>query len=155
MANSKVQRQWAEFGQWENGDIVVTIPENTPMYDMRQFDRVLMLNNTDGFSLALTRGQNDYLHVPVDAVERVFWLDAEGAIVEGGIPTVGDDGALVWASGEPPAGTQYSISGTRYAEFFCYGDYPSDRNMHRGMRLPRRVVLRRFDLFGRATPPSA
>jgi len=26
---------------------------------------------------------------------------------------------------------------------------PSDRNQHGGMRLPRRVVARRFDLFGR------
>lgn len=155
MANSRIQREWAEFGQWENGDIVVTIPENTPMYEMRQFDRVLMLNNTDGFSLQLTRGENDRLHMPVATIERVFWLDEEGGIVEGSIPGVEDDGSLTWASGGPPAGVQYSITGTRYAEFFCFGDYPSNRNMHRGMRLPRRVVLRRFDLFGRSTPPSA
>lgn len=156
VASSRIQREWAQFGVYENGDTVVSIPENTPMYDIGPFDRVRMLNSTEQFSLPLVRGQNDRLLGPIESIERVFWLHPQTrAIVEGGIPTVAADGTLTWTADEPPAGMQYSISGRRLQEFFCWGDFPSNRNQHQGMRLPRRVVLRKFDLFGRATPASA
>lgn len=150
IAGQKTQLQWAQFGMWENGDAVLTVPENSPAYNAGQFDRILMLNSTDPFSLSLTRGQNDKLRMAVEAVNRVFWLNTAGtAIVEGGIPSVADDGTLTWASGEPPPGVTYSINGTRFSEYFIWGPYLSDRNEHSGMRLPKRVVARSFDLFGR------
>lgn len=150
IAGSKTQRAWEQFGSYENGDIVVTIPENTPLYDMSQYDRVTALNDVEPFSLPLIRGQNDRLLGPVKEVNRVFWLDDTGAIVEGGIPAVSSTGALTWSSGAPPAGKTYSIQGVRFSEFFCWGQFPSDRNMHQGLRLPRRVVLRKYDLFSRS-----
>lgn len=151
MAGQKVQQRWQQMGQWEDGDAVVTIPENSAMYEMGKYDRVVMLNSTDYFSLALTRGDaQERIHEPVEKVTRVFWLDAQKAIVNGAIPAVNADGTLVWpGSGAPPLGTQYSITGTRFSEYFCWGNFPSDRNEHSGARLPKRVVLRRFDLFGR------
>lgn len=149
MAGAKVQRTWAQFGGYENGDVVVTIGSNTPMYEMGQFDRVLARNNTDVFSTVLTKGQGDRLFGSIRDVSRVFWLDGDGDIVEGGIPSVSSTGALTWASGAPAAGTQYTINGTRFAEYFCWGAYPEDRNEHQGAALPRRVVLRKFDLFSR------
>lgn len=130
--------------------MVVSIPENSPMYEMGQFDRVINRNSTDHFSLPLVRGdESERLHFPVEKIDRVFWLDAGGAIVDGGIPTVGPDGTLTWASGAPPLGATYSVSGKKFNEFFCWGPYPSNRNEHQGARLPKRVVLRKFDLFGR------
>lgn len=152
MAGQGVQRQWAQFGQWQNGDAVVTIPSDSPMYAMGEFDRAVMLDSTDYFSLQLTRGDSqERIHEPVEKVARVFWLDGAGALVEGAVfPAIGADGTLTWpADGAPPLGTTYTIGGTRYSEYFCWGPFPSDRNEHSGARLPKRVVLRRFDLFGR------
>lgn len=150
MAGGKAQRQWTQMGSFENGDVVVTIGSDSPMYDMAMLDRMTALDNTDGFSVPLVRGQGDRLFGRTVEVTRVFWLDQAGAIVEGGLPSVSDTGVLTWLSGEPPAGMQYSITGSRYAEFFCFGEFPSDRNQHQGEELPRRVVLRKFDLFSRS-----
>lgn len=144
--------EWSKMGQWESGDAVVTIPEDSPMWEMAQFDRATMMNSTDPFSLVLISGAaNERIFRPVSGVDRVFWYDkATGATIEGGIPTVNDDGTLSWPyGGQPPSGMTYSCSGQWYTEFFCFGLYASDRNEHSGMRLPKRVVLRRFDLFGR------
>lgn len=151
VASQQIQLRWAQFGLWQDGDMVVSIPENSPMYDMAQFDRVIALNSTDTFSVTLVRGgANEQLYDPVEKIDRVFWLGNDGKIVNGAIPAVSDDGVLSWSgSGAPPAGKRYTVTGTRFAEFFCYGPYPSNRNEHQGARLPKRVVLRRFDLFGR------
>ncbi|SAK98702.1 hypothetical protein AWB80_07573 [Caballeronia pedi] len=155
MAGQQVRQQWAQFGMWQDGDAVVTIGSDSPMYEMGQFDRVTMLNSTDYFSLSFTRGApNERILDPVEKVTRVFWLDADKQIVEGGIPKVPANGVPVWSIGAPPAGTSYSITGTRFSEYFCYGPFPSDRGEHSGARLPKRVVLRRFDLFGRDLAPT-
>lgn len=151
IAGQNVQRKWAQSGRWEDGDAVVTIPENTPFYDGGQFDRVLMLNSTDRFSLVFVRGAPaEKLTVRVEQIGRVFWL-TNGAlpIVDGGIPTVAADGTMTWKDGAPPAGTQYTIEGTRYSEYFVFSALTSDRNEHQGARLPKKVVLRSFDLFAR------
>lgn len=150
VAGTQTQREWAQFGTYESGDSVISIQESSPLYDMGQFDRVTLLNATEQFSVTLTRGApTERLIGKVERVARVFWLDAQKNIVQGGIPAVAANGTLSWASGEPPAGVQYTISGSRFLEYFCFGNFPSSRNEHQGARLPRRVVLRRFDLFGR------
>lgn len=151
MAGSKVQHSWAQHGLYESGDIVVTIGSDQPLYAIRPFDRLVAKNNVDPFSIPLVRGAGDRLFGPVLSITRVFWLDDDQAIVEGGIPTVSSTGALTWPNGgAPPAGKSYSITGTRYAEFFCFNELPSNRQMHSGALLPRKVVLRRFDLYSRA-----
>ena len=33
-------------------------------------------------------------------------------------------------------------------EYYCFQEIPIDRPEHSGAALPRRVALRRFDLFG-------
>lgn len=149
MAGSKTQREWAQFGVWESGDVVVTIPENTPIYEIGQYDRMTATNSTEQFSMPLIRGENDRLHFQAQEISRVFWINDAGAIVDGGIPAVSATGVLSWSSGEPPDGQQYSINGKRFLEYYCWGQFPSNRNEHQGARLPKRVVLRRWDLFGR------
>jgi hypothetical protein len=150
VASQKVQQAWAQFGMWQDGDTVLSIPENTPLYEMGQFDRVTMLNATEDFSLVLVRGAPvEKLFFNVNSIFRVFWLDANKNVVQGAIPTVAADGSLSWTSGAPPLGVQYSVSGKRYSEYFCFGQFPGMRGEHQGARLPKRVVLRSFDLFGR------
>jgi len=150
VASQGVTKQFAQFGQWEAGDAVFSIPSDSAMYDAGRFDRMTMLNSIDGFALPLTRGQNDKVLLPVQQFDRVFWLDTDGyTIVEGGLPTVDAAGVLTWASGEPPAGKMYTISGQRFTEYFVFENLPSDRGEHHGARLPKRVLARRFDLFGK------
>jgi hypothetical protein len=151
ITGTKVQREWAQFGTYESGDSVVSIGSDSPLYAMGQADRVTLMNATEQFSLRLVHGAPvERLIGKIVAVNRVFWLNAQKAIVEGGLPQVQSNGSLVWAEGEPPLGTQYTISGTRHLEYFCWGQFPSNRNMHQGAALPRLVVLRRFDLWGRS-----
>lgn len=150
IAGQKVQKEWAQFGQWESGDAVVTIPSDAPAYAAGQFDRIMMLNSTDSFSETLAHDGDDRLYVPVASIERVFWLDpVTSAIIEGGLPTVAANGVLTWLSGEPPAGIGYCITGTKFSEYFVFNAMPSDRNEHQGAQLPKKVVLRKFDLLGR------
>ncbi|HET7675841.1 MAG TPA: hypothetical protein VFL54_09995 [Gammaproteobacteria bacterium] len=150
LAAQKIQRQWADFGLWQNGDVVLSIPSDSPLYDIGEFDRVVFSQSSEPFSHTRIHDGTDRLAFPVVTVSRVFWL-ANDAIVEGGIPDVdAADGVLTWAGGEPPPGMQYSITGRRRPEYFCFGDFPQDRAHQGGARLPRRVVLRKFDLFGRS-----
>lgn len=153
VASQKTQERWAKLGMYEVGDMVLSIPESSPMWDSAgQFDRVVTLNGLDGFSEILARGApNERLRVPVHAITRVFWRHPQTKmIVEGGIPAVDDQGRLTWMADAPPAGTSYSVTGDRYSEYFMIDQYPSDRNQHAGVRLPKNVVLRKWDLFGRA-----
>ncbi|MGL4458168.1 MAG: hypothetical protein ACRCUB_07190 [Plesiomonas shigelloides] len=153
IASQKTQERWAKLGMYEVGDMVLSIPENSPMWDRGgQFDRVVTLNGLDGFSEVLTRGApTEKLRFKVSSISRVFWRNPKDPreMVEGGIPTVDENGLLSWKSGEPPAGVTYSISGDRFSEYFMIDGFPSDRNQHSGMRLPKNVVLRKWDLFGR------
>ena len=149
VASSNIQQQWAKLGNWDQGDIVVSIPENSPLYDIGLYDRALLPTSTEPFSRTLRRGApNDRLLATPAEITRVFWYDGDNNLVEGGIPTVAANGVLTWASGAPPDGVAYSISGTRYLEYFCFGPMSADRMKHHGNRLPRRIVLKRFDLFG-------
>lgn len=152
VARQETQAQWAASGLWEEGDVVVTVPENSPMWDGGQYDRVMLLNATEKFSLPLKRGDvGDNLKLyAVISIERVFWKHPQtGALVEGGIPTWDENGALTWSEREPPIGVQYSITGTRNVEYYIFGNFPANRNEHSGMRLPKRVVLRRWDMASR------
>ncbi len=153
MASSRTQREWAQFGTYEQGDVVVTIPENSPLYDVGQYDRVTATDSIVRFGEVLEHGSGALEVLPFLAlsITRVFWLNEdETANVDGGIPTIAEDGSLSWPEGgEPPADTQYTVTGTKYLEYICLGNFPTNRAMGQGLRLPRKVVLRDSDLFKR------
>lgn len=143
-------RQYATFGVWDQDDVMLSIPSNSPLYGIGQFDRVEALNRTEPFSINFVRGLNDAIRFRVVSLERAFYLDANEQIVECPLPTVNPDGSLTWGAGAPPPQATFSLTGRRHPDYFCYLEIPTDRPMHFGEKLPRRVVLRRFDLFGRA-----
>ena len=155
VASQNTQVKWAKMGMWETGDMVVSIPEESPAWDIGgQFDRVITLNGLDGFSDVFTHGATtERLRLPINQVERVFWFAADKVtIVDGGIPVFDANGRMSWPDGgEPPIGTQYTITGDIFSEYYMLDAFPSDRNEHQGMRLPKRIVLRKFDLFGRVS----
>lgn len=154
VASQKVQIEWQKLGYYRDGDTVLSVPENSPLWDAGQFDRIRMLNSTSDFSMVLRHGEpsEKFLFQPL-TISRVFWTHPQrpNEIINGGIPTVGADGVPSWAGGvgEPPMGVSYSITGTMNDEYFIFKDLMSDRNQHQGMRLPKRVVARKWDLFGR------
>lgn len=152
VASQSVQTRWAQSGRWEDGDLVLSVQGSSPMWAMGIFDRVTSMNASDPFSMALVRGApTERLRFIMDSVQRVFWYHpTTGAIVEGKAPVQADDGSLAWPDGgAPPDGMQYSLSGTKRLEYYVYDQLPRNRNEHHGARLPKAVVLRRFDLFGR------
>lgn len=152
VASAKVQREWAESDMWENGDLVLSIPGDSPMWGMGQFDRVTMLNAADRFSQVMTRGSpTESLLFKVLKLERVFWIDPQTeAIVDGGLPDVSDSGELAWPAGDgPPDGLAYTLVGTKHLDYYVFGDMPRNRNEHHGQRLPKAAILRRWDMLGR------
>lgn len=150
VASGSVQRKWAQMGRYEQGDMVVSVPGDSKMWGMGEFDRVTALNASDTFSTRLTRGaQGERLTFSVTSLERVFWLDAGSAIVDGRLPKM-EGGVPTWPNGDgPPPGKTYSITGTKALDYFVFTEMPHNRNEHHGMRLPQRVVLRKWDLLGR------
>lgn len=154
LTQQKVERAWAQMGQWEPGDATLTIPAiSAPMYEQcGRYDRIELLNSTDVFKLQLKRGTRDRIFLQVQKFLRVFWLDPNDneTMIDGGLPSIDTVGNLTWPNDDgPPDGLQYSISGLRFTDYFVWNMLPSDRNEHFGATLPKKLLVRRFDLFSR------
>jgi hypothetical protein len=152
LASQNTQAKWSNNVRATVGDIVVTIPEVSPMWLAGQFDRMVMENGEDRFSYPLMRGaHNEKMFFQILSIERVFSVvPATGVITDYPIPTIGNEGQVIWPTGTgPAAGVTYSITGRMRSEYFIYESFPMNSNSHQGMRLPRKVVMRRFDLWGR------
>jgi len=142
-------RNYAAFGIWDADDILLSIPSDSPLYAMGQFDRIEAMNRTEPFSINFVRGLNDLVRFDVVSLNRAFYLDAGENIVELPLPTINPNGTITWAAGGPPAQATFSLTGRRHPSYYCYMELPTDRPIHSGALLPRKVVLRRFDLFGK------
>lgn len=157
IAHQGVDADWKAPGLIEAGDMVASVPESSPMWSAGQFDRVVLINSTDVFSQPFVRGgPAERIIFAVKQFTRVFWTlkTAPDQIIEGDLPTIDAVGNLVWATGSnaPPAGVAYSLTGEKYDEYFIFGQFPSDRNEHSGARLPKKIILRKWDLMNRSNP---
>ena len=149
LAGQKVAREWAAFSEWQSGDVVITIPSASPLWNIGETDKVAFTDSSQPFSSVLMGGV-DVLPFEASSISGVVWLDPITQLpVTGGVPTQGASGQLTWAAGAPPTGTQYTISGRRTPLYYCFKEMAQDRAHSAGLPLPRRVVLRMFDLFGR------
>lgn len=142
-------RRYEVFGPFDQDDMMLSIGSDSPLYRMGQFDRVEALDRTEPFSVALVRGLNDTIRFPVVSTSRAFYIDGQDVVTELPLPTVNPDGSLDWNGTPPPANLSFSLTGRRRPQYYCYLELPTDRPMHHGEPLPRKVILRRFDLFGR------
>lgn len=147
VGREQTKRQ-AVFGLWDSGDVLLSIPADSPLYAIGYYDRVTALNRTEPFSLNLVHGVNATLRFVPTQIDSVVWLDAEQQRVEGEIPLVTVSGELDWGDNPPPSKVTFALTGRRQPEYFCYQDLPLDRPHHAGATLPRRVQLRRFELWG-------
>lgn len=142
-------KKFAQFGEWDAGDTMISIPSDSPLYAIGQYDRLVAVDRSEPFSMNLVYGVNDIIRFPVIELDKVFWIDADDNMVEGDLPTINSDGTLTWGATQPAAQATFSLTGRRHPEYFVYIDLPLDRPFHHGANLPRRCVLRRFDLYGR------
>ena len=154
VAKQDVTPEMIAAGLFDSGDLQLTIPSSSPMWaGSGRFDRVVLLNSTDVFSQPFTHGApTEKIIFPVALLERCFWLaPVTRVVVEGSVPVVAANGTLSWPGGvgEPPPATTYSLTGIKYDEYYVLDQMPSDRNEHSGAKLPKRVVMRKYDLFGR------
>lgn len=152
VTRQQVNAETAASGMYENGDMTVTIPQNSPMWECGRFDRIMLLNSTDIFSKPMTRGApNERLLFSVESLVRAFVLDPITRVdVDIPLPVVDANGNVSWPANNGPApGVKYSLTGVKYDEYFIFTQYPSDRNEHSGARLPKRLMARAWDLFGR------
>lgn len=109
-------KQWADFDVWESGDLMVTIPSDSPMYAAGQFDQIILTQSSEPFSLTMTRGEDDFFRWPVLSITRTFCLSDDGTtVVELTPPVVLPDGTLEWSTDDeavvPMLGKQFSITG--------------------------------------------
>ena len=149
VSGQTVQRQWAVTTQFELGDVVVTIPSDSPVYGVGEFDRVRFQHSSEPFSRVQVRGRETLFDRAIVRVDRVVVLRG-GTLVDLPLPSFGEDGVPVWPESDPlRPGETYTLAGRSRPEYYCYGDFPQDRAHHHGLCLPRKVVLRKFDLFGR------
>jgi hypothetical protein len=149
LAGMKIVREWAAFGEWEGGDVVITVPSASPLYGLGEGDRITFVDSTEVFNVVLMGGV-DMMTFQAASFSLCNWRDpTTKAIVVGGLPTQASDGRLTWTTGAPPAGVQYALKGTRHQRYFVFRDLVQDRHHSAGLALPKRVVLRLFDLFGR------
>lgn len=147
VAGRQAQKQWVDYGISDIGDVVVSIPSDSPLYAIGPFDRVLFLNRTEPYSVNITKGVNERIRFFVMSVDKVLYLNGD-TLVDAPLPAVDSDGTIDWTGVEVPDGVTFSVTGRRRSEYFCYPETPFDRPHHAGATLPRRVVLRRFDLYG-------
>jgi len=157
VVSQRVARAWGGFSAWESGDEALSIPSASPLYRLGENDRVLMQDSSEPFQTVMVRDGTERLRWPVVELDRCFWLrPGDQAQVEGDLPDVAEDGRLSWPNlmRAPDPGVQFSLRGRRLLEFFIFQELPQDRAHIGGLALPRRVVARRFDLFGRSSLPE-
>lgn len=155
LAGQRASRQFAAFGQWEEGDVALTIPSDSPLYAIARNDRVLFTQSSQPYDLVILPDNGDRMvFIPI-SVDRCVFI-ADGQIIDADLPSVGADGSLVWDITQlrPPAGTQYTIAGRRHPEYFCFTEVPQDRAHNMGLPLPRKVQIRKFSLFNLSGAPG-
>lgn len=152
VTGQRVNKEWAAYGQWQSGDQVLSIGSDSPLYAVAENDRIIMVNSSVPFNSIVKPGVTRLPWTVVASIASVHWLTPDGtASVQGGLPLVDASGNLSWPLGRlaPPPTAQYVVAGRAKPEFFIFREYPQDRAHHAGAPLPRRVVARRWDLFGR------
>ena len=147
----RVAKDWSGYGQSETGDLMLSVPADSPLYEAGVDDKVILINSSEPFSYILTRSPTLYLWFPVVELQRCYWLSPDTTVLfEGALPIVALDGTLSWADGTaaPPMGTQFSLTGRSNPAFRVFRDLPQDRALF-GTGLPRRMSLKRLDLADR------
>lgn len=156
--SESLMRKWAAPGEYEDGDAVLSVGSDQPLYAAGKMDRIRFLNASHPFMQVCTPGQNDRIYGTVLEITRLYWLSPDGStIIDGSIPSINTDGTFAFGKVSPPAGVTFSVAGVKGDEYFIFRDLGHQRNsgyvqpMAAGdSGLPIRFPVRKFDLFGRS-----
>jgi hypothetical protein len=153
LTSQKSARQWLDFSAIEQGDQVLTVPSDSPLYAAGENDLVIMADSSQPYQVVLLRDGDEKADPTAYAFDRCFWLrPGTQALVEAAIPRMDPaTGALSWPDPEhaPEPGVHFTLRGRRRPVYFVFRDLPQDRAHAAGLPLPRRIVTRKFDLMGR------
>lgn len=157
ISGMQVQRHWAQFGSYEAGDVVVTVPSDADAYLLSDYDRILFLNSSQTFSQVFRKDVDDNpIPFAIQSIEDVTWLEPDPitliqeVVTAMPTPTLDDDRTLDWTGCDTPPSGQYTLTGKRYAEYFVApGSMVQLRQHHFGASLPHKAVLRRWEIFER------
>jgi len=151
----RTQRSWAARGEVKEGDMECSIPERledlitpNPAFQAKEHDRFVFLDLERPVNQRMTRGSRETLLYPT------FWeIKAARAIVGGsevtyepGVDFVINNNAVQWLTSGPPYGSPYVLDYIACPEYYVFAELPQMRHVD-GLRLPRRVGLRLFDLY--------
>jgi hypothetical protein len=150
VVGAKAARQFADWARWEQGDVMLSVPSNSPLWAAGEHDRMMMLDSEEPFSLTLVRDELARVDFTVLRMDRCYWL-ADGELVDGTLPRIDPvTRHLTWPDpdGEPPYREGFVISGTKRPEYFVFRELPISRGHGNGLALPKKLLLSKFDLFG-------
>jgi hypothetical protein len=152
LTGQQIQRRWAEMGMYEAGDVVVSLPGDATIHAIGECDRVQFIQSSEPFSMVIHPDRVLPLPFTLVAIDRATVI-RDGSLVDLPLPGVDatEEPQFWWGGsdddGRPAAGESWTLTGRRIPEYFAYGNFPQDRAHEQGRALPRRVVLRKFDLF--------
>ena len=72
LTGQQVQRQWTVSGMYEAGDVVVTLPSDSPIYALGEFDRVQFTQSSEPFSVVRIKGKEKAFPWAVVTIDRPF-----------------------------------------------------------------------------------
>lgn len=151
VVGAKARRQFDSYAAWEDGDVLLSVPSNSPLWHAREKDRVSLIQGDEPFQIVLEHTGTERLQWPIRAIERCFWLRAgDRSVVKGTLPRVHPRTLVVsWTNpaDAPEPGTQYTLQGTMFPEYFVWRDIPISRAHFQGGDYPKRLLLKRFSLF--------
>lgn len=152
VVGAKARRAFSDFGRWEDGDVLISVPSNSPLWSMAENDRVALSDSSEPFETRLIRSPNLTLHFDVETIDRCFWLGPQGtAVIECDLPYVAKTGVLTWHIGAnaPDQGAQFTLRGRKRPDYFLWKEIPVARGHFMGLPLPRKAVLRQFSLWNK------
>jgi len=146
-----IQRAWSSMGLYESGDQVITIGNDSPLYGVSNGDRVLLINSSIPFEVNLDHTGTEifpYSFESIQSIAKVFWISGS-SYAYSTIAINSTTNRVEWTANEPSINTQYTVLGRRNPEYYAYMDYPVDRSHFHGLPLPRRIVLRNYEVARR------
>lgn len=153
VVGAKAARGYADFARWEDGDVMLSVPGDSALWAAGEHDRVTFTKGEIPFQIMARRDGFSRLNFAVAKLERCFWLSpGTRQVVEASLPKPDATGLLTWPDPDraPDPGEQFTLMGTKRPEYFLFKDLPVSRAHFDGLRLPKRMLLRRFDLWATA-----
>ena len=146
----RMSRKWADRGEVQTGDLVLTVPRTgpdgpNPAWDAQPGDQVIVLDHKHQAQQRMMRGVKEVLTHPW--VREVLEAMTSTATYRPGEDFRVENGRVVWEAGRGPAPrTPYVLEYVAAPTYYVLEDLGQRRHIE-GYDLPRRFYLRFFDAY--------